>query len=280
VKSTALFAALLLPSLGFSATLTATVDDATASVDLANVGTLDWAQWPQSSHEGLISDVRADGWYGGTYGDAGWVVGPGAFFEYTVDATTEERTVYYYFGGWNSESRLTVMLPGARPSTMVSGSSGSYVRVATIRFAANADTVLTVRLEQTSVTGAISMQAAALQRAGSPSAPTPTPPGETPPGESPPGESPTPPATGSALLTWVPPIANTDNTALLDLAGYNVYWGTEPGRYPNAQRVTNPSAVSHTLNGLAAGRWYFVVTAVNAEGRESTYSTSASKLVP
>src|SRR5262249_43353816 len=44
-------------------------------------------------------------------------------------------------------------------------------------------------------------------------------------------------ATGSATLTWTPPTQNTDGSALNNLAGYKVYWGTSQGTYTNSVTV-------------------------------------------
>jgi hypothetical protein len=86
-------------------------------------------------------------------------------------------------------------------------------------------------------------------------------------------------ATGSATLTWTPPTGNTDGSALSDLAGYRIYWGTAQGNYPNSVALNNPGLTSYVVEQLAPATWYFVVTAVNSSGVESQYSNVASKAV-
>jgi len=82
----------------------------------------------------------------------------------------------------------------------------------------------------------------------------------------------TPPATsGTATLTWT---ANTET----DLAGYNVYMGTQPGLYGAPVSVGN--ATSYTVGNLTGGTtYYFVVTALNNSGVESLHSSEVSKQV-
>lgn len=260
MKSFVLFAVLLIPSFGFGATLTGNVMNSSASVNLANVGTLDWARWPGYTHKAnYISSVTKTGDFA-TYtndpriiGDRSGirVKGSGASFEFTVAATTQERTLLYYFGGWNSNARLTVSLPNATTYTFTTGGASTYSRVAMIKFKANTNTTLTVRLVQTSTTGTIRMQAAALQGAR------------------------------SAYLTWAAPTLNADGTPLNNLAAFKVYWGTTQGTYSNSFRINNPSARSYAVGGLTSGRrYYFVVTAINSAGQESSFSNVASKLIP
>jgi hypothetical protein len=264
-----LLAALLVPGIGFGATLTGSVTSSTATVDLASVGTLDWARWPGYTHRSnYISNVTTTGTYGAYWNDARLigdrsgikVGGVNASFDFTVAASTQERTLIYYFGGYYSNSRLTVTLPNATTYTAtITGGTGNYDRVATIRFRADTNTTLRVRLVQTSTTGSIKMQAAALQGSAS-STPPPSP-------------------TGSAILSWSPPTQNTNGTTLTNLTGYRIRWGTTQGTYPNSVLINNASARTYTVSNLAAGRWYFVITAVNSSGTESPYSNAVSKLV-
>jgi putative Ig domain-containing protein len=88
-------------------------------------------------------------------------------------------------------------------------------------------------------------------------------------------------ATGSALLTWVPPTQNTDGTPLVNLNGYKVYWGTTQGNYPNAVTLDDqPGLASYVVDNLTPGTYFFVVTALNALGVESQFSSPASKTIP
>jgi len=84
---------------------------------------------------------------------------------------------------------------------------------------------------------------------------------------------------GSVTLSWTPPTQNDDGTALTDLAGYKIYWGTTPGSYPNRVTISNAGISSYVVEGLAPGTYEFVATSFNASGVESVYSNSTTKVV-
>ncbi len=76
-------------------------------------------------------------------------------------------------------------------------------------------------------------------------------------------------------LSWVAPAEREDNSGLLlsEISGYKVYYGTTSGKYPNTIPVNNGSATGYTITGLNSGTYYFVVTTLDTDGRESQYST-------
>jgi hypothetical protein len=254
--------ACLAPSLGFAASLTGSSVASSAAVNLPAVGTLDWARWPGYTRLGsAISNITTTGLVK-TYDNDPRIVGTrrgvkdggvGASFQFTVAATTTERTLTYYIGGWNSTGRVTVTLAGAPTYTTTFSSTSTFSRVITVRFRADAPTTLRVNYTMTAGSGSINMQAAALSQ----TAPN-----------------------GAATLTWQPPTLNTDGSPLSDLAAYKVYWSTTRGTYPQTQSTRLSSASrSHTVSGLPRGTWYFVVTALNAQGLESPYSNTWSKTI-
>lgn len=75
---------------------------------------------------------------------------------------------------------------------------------------------------------------------------------------------------GDVTLAWDPNIET-------DLAGYKVYFGTAPGTYGTP--ITIGPQTTYTVSGLAAGTWYFAVTAYNTSGLESGYSNEVSTVV-
>ena len=82
---------------------------------------------------------------------------------------------------------------------------------------------------------------------------------------------------GNATVSWTPPTENTDGSVLgADLAGYRVYYGTSSRDYSNSVEIDNPGLSSFVVEGLAETTWYFVMTAVNASGIESSYSEEVS----
>jgi hypothetical protein len=84
---------------------------------------------------------------------------------------------------------------------------------------------------------------------------------------------------GAALLSWIPPTDNTDDSTLTDLAGYKIRYGTSPGNYSNTEIINNPGLTSFLIENLASADWYFVMTAFNDSGIESVYSTEVSKTI-
>ncbi len=85
-----------------------------------------------------------------------------------------------------------------------------------------------------------------------------------------PGSSPPPVASiGTATLDWTPPTLNSDGTALTDLAGYTVYYGTAPDKLSQSVKVTNPGLSAFTVSNLASGTWYFAISAYSTSGTES-----------
>lgn len=86
------------------------------------------------------------------------------------------------------------------------------------------------------------------------------------------------PATGRADLSWVAPTTNEDGSAA-SLSGFTIYQGTSSSNL-QAIATVNSSTLSYTINNLATGTHYFAVTAVGANGMESTYSNAGSKTIP
>jgi trimeric autotransporter adhesin len=84
-------------------------------------------------------------------------------------------------------------------------------------------------------------------------------------------------ANGTADLSWIAPTTNEDGSPLT-LASFNVYKGTSPS---NLQKITSVGAgqTAFTVTGLAAGTYYFAVTAVSNTGAESTFSNVGNKTI-
>lgn len=87
-------------------------------------------------------------------------------------------------------------------------------------------------------------------------------------------------ALGSATVSWTAPTANTDGTALTDLAGYKVYWGTSQGNYSSSVIIANPGVTSYLVDNLVPDTYYFVATAFDLDGNESAFSNAGSKVIP
>jgi hypothetical protein len=83
---------------------------------------------------------------------------------------------------------------------------------------------------------------------------------------------------GGTTLSWVPPVENTDGTPLQGLLGYRIYVGTSSRAYHERLEVSDPAATSQFL-ALSRGEYFLAMTALDAEGRESTYSNEVVKVV-
>lgn len=87
-------------------------------------------------------------------------------------------------------------------------------------------------------------------------------------------------STGTATVSWSAPTTNTDGSALTDLAGYHVYYGTSPGSLTKVVNVASAGTTSYTVSSLSSATWYFGVTSYTTSGAESAISTVVSKTVP
>jgi len=86
-------------------------------------------------------------------------------------------------------------------------------------------------------------------------------------------------SSGSATLSWINPTLNTNGTALTDLAGIHIYYGTSPSSLNNMVDVTGTGETSYTISNLPAGTWYFAATAYTSGGVESGLSQVNSKTI-
>ena len=89
-----------------------------------------------------------------------------------------------------------------------------------------------------------------------------------------------PVTSGTATLNWTAPTTNTDGSALTDLAGYHIHYGTSPSSLSTVIDIASPATLSYTLASLASGTWYFAVSAYTTSGLESALSSTGSKAVP
>jgi hypothetical protein len=81
---------------------------------------------------------------------------------------------------------------------------------------------------------------------------------------------------GTATLGWDPPTTNIDSTPLTDLSGFKIYYGIAPGNYTTTLDVGN--VTTYQVSNLSdAATYYFIVTAYDTSGNESSYSNEISK---
>jgi hypothetical protein len=100
-----------------------------------------------------------------------------------------------------------------------------------------------------------------------------------------PGAVPTTPAqsgsggTGSATLSWEAPTTNTNGTALTDLAGYRIYYGSSAEHLDHTVNISTVGLQTYVIEGLEPGNWYFAVMALAADGAESRLSGMVLKTI-
>jgi hypothetical protein len=87
------------------------------------------------------------------------------------------------------------------------------------------------------------------------------------------------PANGSATISWMPPTTNTDGSALTNLAGYRVSYGTSASALTKVTQVPTTGVTNTLIENLSAGTWYFAVKAYTSTGVESGASTVVSKTI-
>jgi hypothetical protein len=90
----------------------------------------------------------------------------------------------------------------------------------------------------------------------------------------------TAPTSGTASLSWSPPTQNTDGSALTDLSGYRLYFGSSPSSLTQVLAIAGAATTAHVVTNLSAGTWYFALTARTSAGVESAMSTLVSKAIP
>jgi hypothetical protein len=84
---------------------------------------------------------------------------------------------------------------------------------------------------------------------------------------------------GTATVNWQPPTQNTNGTVITNLAGYTIEYGTNKSNLTSSVKVANPGLTSYVIENLAAGTYYFGVTAYNSAGQTSSLSGVVSKTI-
>lgn len=85
--------------------------------------------------------------------------------------------------------------------------------------------------------------------------------------------------TGSATLSWSAPTKNTDGTALTNLAGYRIQYGTSPSALNQVVTIDNPTTTTYVVPNLSAGTWYFALTTLTTSGQTSNPTDAVAKSI-
>ena len=80
----------------------------------------------------------------------------------------------------------------------------------------------------------------------------------------------------SVTLSWSAPTENTNGSALTNLAGYIIYYGTSASAMTQTIDINTVGMLTYVVGDLSAGNWYFQIVAVNAAGVESSPSATVN----
>ncbi len=65
----------------------------------------------------------------------------------------------------------------------------------------------------------------------------------------------------------------------MNLAGYDIHYGTSSGKLTGTIPISNPGIATYVVSNLTSGKYYFAVAAVNSAGTESPLSVQVSATV-
>ena len=80
----------------------------------------------------------------------------------------------------------------------------------------------------------------------------------------------------NVTLSWSAPTENTNGSALTNLAGYIIYYGTSASAMTQTIDINTVGLLTYVVGDLSAGSWYFQIVAVNAAGVESSPSATVN----
>jgi hypothetical protein len=85
-------------------------------------------------------------------------------------------------------------------------------------------------------------------------------------------------AKGATTLSWQPPTMNDDGSPLR-LKGYRIYWGLTEDNLSHSVTLDNPGLTRYIVEQLTPATWYFVATALSAEGESEPSNVVAMKIL-
>jgi|GEM_PF-1592943 len=98
--------------------------------------------------------------------------------------------------------------------------------------------------------------------------------------EKPPAPGPAPAPVGMTTVTWSSPALSTDGSALTDLVGYRIYYGTTSSNLTKTVNVSGATVTSQVVNGLASGTYYFAVAAIDSADVANNLTNLVSVTIP
>jgi hypothetical protein len=83
----------------------------------------------------------------------------------------------------------------------------------------------------------------------------------------------------SVTVQWEQPTTNEDGSALSNLAGYQIRYGRQAGRYTRTINVPTPGITSYMVEGLASGAYYFTMGSYTAANDASAPADELSIVI-
>ena len=80
----------------------------------------------------------------------------------------------------------------------------------------------------------------------------------------------------SITLAWDAPTQNTDGSALTNLQGYEIHYGTSASSLTQKISINSTGQQNYVVDNLTSGTWYFEVIALNSSGTPSGPSSIVS----
>jgi hypothetical protein len=77
-------------------------------------------------------------------------------------------------------------------------------------------------------------------------------------------------------VSWQAPTENTNGSAITNLAGYTIYFGTSASSMTQQVNIATVGELTYVISNLGPGTWYFEVVAVNTAGVSSAPSSVVS----
>jgi len=81
----------------------------------------------------------------------------------------------------------------------------------------------------------------------------------------------------SVTISWMPPQTNADGSALTDLAGYRIHYGTQASDLNAEIDIPTAGLADYVVEGLKSNStYYFAISSYNSQGVESADSAVIS----
>jgi hypothetical protein len=85
-----------------------------------------------------------------------------------------------------------------------------------------------------------------------------------------------PAGTKSATLSWKAPTENSNGSALTNLAGYRIHYGSSASDLTSTITINSVGRTTEVVSNLGSGTYYFAIMAFNTTGAESKLSDVVS----